>query len=152
MMRKNERQIRDSNLRRHALDRARTRLGLDLTRRGLDKLIESIRSKRAAFLTYQTNDKTRDPKWRELWLVEHDGKQVAAVFDRTAGEIVSFLTPEMLHAVYGDFPEYVNVRKGTNPYVTFSKEERRAPVLKEDHRRRDTVVDTEWPPRVDRKI
>lgn len=98
--RKHQRQFKRAAYRDHAIDRARQRLGVHLTRRGLERLIEQIQAKRARFLVKQGKEHACG-RWREIWLVDHEGQQLAAVWDRDSRQIVSFLTPEMINAVYG---------------------------------------------------
>jgi hypothetical protein len=147
-MRKDQLQHKQAAYSDHARERAFNRLGIRLTKRGLENLIDQIRHRRnAKKLVGQGGG-------REVWLVKIDDEhEVNAVYDTEVKTVVSFLTPEMLKAVYGYLPEYVNIRSGTNPYVTLSREvPPDTPAARIERKVAAQEVDTEWPPRVDKRM
>ena len=78
--------------RKHAKQRAFERLQLDLTQRDIDRLAEQIRSGRAdvaRIILKQSNT-------RSWWRVRYEERWIAVVYDRARGQIVTFLTDEMV--------------------------------------------------------
>lgn len=69
---------------RHAKDRAFERHGLDLTTADLERLAAQIRAGKSRPVRKSTNA-------RSVHLVEHEGSWYPVAYDKTRGQIVTFL-------------------------------------------------------------
>lgn len=75
--------LQPKNHRKHAKRRARKRYGIELTRDELEQLAEIIREGGAEYL-WRTYDRT-------VWKVQHNGKELIAVYELERDLIITFL-------------------------------------------------------------
>lgn len=73
-----------SNERYHAKKRAKERFDLSLNRHDLNRIILMIQSGDATFFDRQSNNRTR-------WIINLDGNEALAVYDKQRKQIITFL-------------------------------------------------------------
>lgn len=90
----------------HRQRRAVERCGKKFSNETFDRFADDIRCGRATFLRRTSNTRT-------VWAVQHDGQQIAVVYNRTTKQIITVLPNEVLNGCNSGNRQIGAIRKPT---------------------------------------